>query len=180
MIYQTIAEIYRGNDKVREKLKTTINDLTEEQLEFRLDENTWTIREIVEHISIVEGNIATLCSRLLQKAAENNLSNDGTAHISAEFLAKAGAADRRVQKLQAPERVFPSGKFSVAESMAKMGENAEVLRSLQTGLETINTEQHKFPHPAFGEMSATEWLMLIGGHERRHLDQIEEILSRQD
>lgn len=180
MKYQTIAEIYQGNAKVREKLKTRVADLTDQQLNFRFDENQWTIREIVEHISIVEVNIAALCSRLLQKSMEDNLANDGTAHISSEFLAKASSAgDRRIHKLQAPDRVCPSGNFSIAQSLAKMGENAEVLRSLQKGLETVDTQKHKFPHPAFGEMSATEWLFLIGGHDRRHLDQIEEILSLQ-
>ena len=38
-------------------------------------------------------------------------------------------------------------------------------------------DTHKFPHPFFGELSATEWLVLLGGHEARHTAQIERILS---
>ncbi len=180
MNYQTIAEIYEGNAKIREKLKTTIADLSDEQLNFRADENVWTIGEIVEHLSIVENGMATISSRLLQKSTEENLSNDGKAHISHEFLAKANSiADRRTRKAQAPERVMPTGKLSITESLAKMDENAEILKQIRTGLETVNTQKHKFPHPFFGDLSATEWLALIGGHEFRHIDQIEEILSNQ-
>src|SRR5690348_3322268 len=134
MKYQTIAEIYDGNAKVREKLKATLADLTDEQLNFRAEENNWTIQEIVEHISIVEGGVAILCSRLLQKAAEENLSNNGTANITADFLAKAGqSADRRIHKLKAPERVLPSGKLSISDSFAKLAENFEVLNGLRQG-----------------------------------------------
>lgn len=178
MSYQTIAEIYDGNAKVRAKLKQTIENLTDEQLNFRMSEDSWTPREIVEHISIVEGGIAGICARLLQKSVEENLPNDGSANISAEFLTKSGsAADRRTTKLQAPDRVKPGGTLSIEESFAKLQENSEKLDQIRTGLETVNTQNAKFPHPHFGDMTATEWLLLIGGHERRHIDQIEEILE---
>lgn len=180
MNYETITEIYEANTKIREKLRATIADLTDQQLNFRVDENSWTIREIVEHLAIVENGMASISARLLQKSGEENVSNDGRANISAEFSrAAASIADRQTRKLQAPERVLPSGNLSIGESFAKMEENGEILKQIRTGLETVKTQKHKFPHPFFGDMSATEWLALIGGHEIRHLDQIEEILSDQ-
>lgn len=179
MSFQTIAEIYEGNGKVRAKLNQTLENLTDEQLNFRVDENWWTIREIVEHIAIVEGGIAMICSRLLEKSSEDNLANDGSANISLEFLTKArAAANRRETKLQAPDRVKPSGTLTIEESIAKLKANDEIFNQIRTGLETINTTNAKFPHPYFGDMSAAEWLFLVGGHERRHLDQIEEILEK--
>ena len=178
MSYQTIAEIYDGNAKIRARLKQTIENLTDEQLNFRTDETTWTIREIVEHIAIVEGGIAKICAKLLHESGEENLPNDGNANISADFLAKTATSDRRTTKLSAPDRVKPSGARTIEESFAKMIENGEILNQLQAGLETINTQKAKFPHPYFGDMTATEWLLLVGGHERRHIDQIEEILEK--
>ncbi len=180
MNYQTITEIYQANAKIREKLKFTVSTLNDEQASFKVDQNTWNIQEIVEHIAIVEGGIAGICARLLQKSAEEKLPNDGSANISSEFLEKSRAtANRRETKLQAPDRVTPSGRLSIEESFAKLAENGEILNQIRTGLETVNTQKAKFPHPYFGDMSATEWLALIGGHEFRHIDQIEEILSRQ-
>jgi hypothetical protein len=35
-----------------------------------------------------------------------------------------------------------------------------------------------FPHPYFGEMTAVEWLILAGGHEKRHTDQIRRLLDK--
>ena len=178
MNYQTIAGIYESNAKVRAKLNETLENLTDEQLNFRVDENWWTIREIVEHISIVEGGIAIICSRLLEKSAEENLPNDGSANISEEFLKTSGSADRRTTKLQAPDRVKPSGTLTIEESFAKLNANSEIFNKIRVGLETVNTQKAKFPHPYFGDMTATEWLLLVGGHERRHIDQIEEILGK--
>lgn len=180
MNYQTIAEIYSANKTVREKLHETISNLTHDQLIFRADKNTWTIIEIVEHLAIVENGMASIASGLLQKSTVENIENDGSANISAGFLERAAQiANRRERKAVAPERVVPTGRLSIAESLAKMDENAKLLTHLRKGLETVNTQKAKFPHPFFGDLTATEWLALIGGHELRHIDQIEEILSKQ-
>jgi hypothetical protein len=37
-----------------------------------------------------------------------------------------------------------------------------------------------FPHPFFGELSAIEWLCLIGGHEQRHLKQIKRVMAEKE
>jgi uncharacterized damage-inducible protein DinB len=180
MNYKTIAELYAANQKIREKLHETISTLTHDQLIFRVDKNTWTITEIVEHIVIVENGMASLASNLLQKSMAEKIENDGSANISAGFLERASLiANRRENKAVAPERVVPTGRLSVAESFSKMDENAKLLNHIRKGLETVNTQKAKFPHPFFGDLTATEWLALIGGHELRHIDQIEEILSKQ-
>ncbi|MCU0238355.1 MAG: DinB family protein [Pyrinomonadaceae bacterium] len=180
MNYQTISEIYEANAKVREKLKQTIANLTDEQINFRPNETSWTINEIVEHIAIVENGMAKICGKLLSNSAENNLGNDGKTFISAEFLQKAGLiANRRERKAQAPERVLPSGNLSISESFAKMDENAQIFSAIREGLEKTNTKDATFPHPFFGDLNATEWLALAGGHEVRHIDQINEILEIQ-
>lgn len=180
MNYQTISETYEANKKIREKLKQAVANLSETEANFRPNETSWTIAEIVEHIAIVENGMAKICGKLLSKSAENNITNDGKTFISSEFLEKSALiADRRKRKAQAPERVLPSGKLSIAESFAAMDENAKILESIRENLEKINTSEAKFPHPFFGDMNATEWLALIGGHEIRHIDQIEEILEQQ-
>ncbi|NNE65356.1 MAG: hypothetical protein HKN33_02220 [Pyrinomonadaceae bacterium] len=43
--------------------------------------------------------------------------------------------------------------------------------------EETNGTVLSFPHPAFGKLTAIDWLVLIGGHENRHTSQIERILS---
>jgi DinB superfamily len=180
MKYETIGEIYTKNAEIRELLKLKVLGLTAEQANLRMVNSGWTIAEIVEHIAIVEKGMASICASLLRKSAEENIPNDGNANISDSFIEKTVLlGDRKNRKVEAPERVLPSGTLSIAESFAKMSENDAIIREIRSGLESINTEKVKFPHPFFGDLSATEWLALIGGHEFRHIDQIEEILSNQ-
>jgi uncharacterized damage-inducible protein DinB len=180
MKYQTIAEIYSANQSIREKLRQTLLALTPEQVVFRSSRNDWTITEIVEHMAIVENGMVNIVSGLLQKATAENVENDGSANISEEFLKKTALlSNRRERKAVAPERVLPTGRPSITESLSKMDENGKLLTHIRPRLETVNTQKFKFPHPFFGDLNATEWLALIGGHELRHIDQIEEILSNQ-
>lgn len=180
MNYQTIDEIYEANGKIRQKLRAAIDNLSDEQVNNRVDENTWTISEIVEHISIVENGMSKICAKLLQKSAEENLPNNGQANLSAEFIAKVSAllADKTL-KAQAPERVLPQGSVNIPESLERMNETAQLLNELRPAFQTVSAKKNTFPHPFFGNLSATEWLAVIGGHEFRHINQIERILSQQ-
>ncbi len=178
MNYKTIGEIYATNEAIRQQLKSKISNLSDAQLVFKMSENSWTIIEIVEHLAIVEAGMTSICSALLKKSQDENLPNDGSANLSSTFAERTALLkDRRSRKVEAPERVLPSGTLSIAESLAKMDENAQILKDIRHGLETIDTQKATFPHPFFGELSATEWLVLIGGHEFRHIDQIDETIE---
>lgn len=176
MNHQTIGEIYEANDKIRAKFKELIGSLSIEQLNGLPEGEKWTIAQIVEHVSIVENGIIRICGKLLNKAKESGGSSDGSAKISAEFMQKYASGGTR--KFEAPERVIPTGTLSVAESFAKLDENRRSLKEIRPLFETVDDLRLTFPHPAFGEMSAHEWLLLIGGHEGKHIAQIKRILEK--
>ena len=81
-------------------------------------------------------------------------------------------------KLEAPEMVQPSLQKSIEESMSKFDENREKLLELKPAFEKFDSNGHRFPHPFFGELSAGEWLTLVGGHKLRHIKQIEKLAAR--
>jgi len=174
MNYQNISEIYDANDLVRERLKNTVSNLNDAQLNFLPAEGTWTIANIVEHISLVDGGIIRLSTKLLTEAQGAGGKSDGAAKISEAFLEQAS----KPLKLQAPERVHPTGMPTVTESLAIMDENRKKLEELRPLFESVECSDFKFPHPYFGDLTAHEWLALLGGHEARHTRQIEGILSQ--
>jgi uncharacterized damage-inducible protein DinB len=175
MSNQTIADIYATNDKIRAKLKETIANLNEEQLAFLPENEKWTIAHIVEHIAIVQDGMMRISSKLLSKAQNAGRKTNGEAILTENFATKA--AESRTLKFEAPERVRPSGKLTISESLAKLEENRQALENLRPLFETVECSDYKFPHPFMGELSAHEWLALVGGHEARHLAQIERILT---
>ena len=176
MNYKTISEIYEANDRVRAKLKSIVANLNDEQANTLPEGEKWTVQEFVEHISIVDEGIMRISAKLLSAAKENGGQADGSAKFTEEFLQKiAGGRDA---KFEAPERVRPTGTKSIAESLAKLDETRDKLEELRALFESVDCSEPKFPHPAFGDMTAHEWLALLGGHEARHIRQIENVLEK--
>lgn len=173
---KTIADVYAANDKIREKLKRTIENVPSEKASFLPDGEKWSIAHLIEHISLVEEGMSKISAKLLAQAQAAGKKSDGAAKLSENFTAKAAAAAN--QKIEAPERVRPTGERSIAESLARMEENRKRLEELRPFFESVECADFTFPHPAFGELTAHEWLTLIGGHEARHLKQLENLLEK--
>ena len=176
MRYETIADIYSANQKIREALKATVGQIQPAELTALPSGEKWTIQQIVEHISMVDFSTARICAKLVDGAKAAGRPSDGTATISAEFGKKIAAiAD---MKVEAPERVRPTGNVTIPESFERMGANTETFTAMRADLEQFDLSEPKFPHPYFGDITAAEWLIVAGGHEMRHTKQIERLLDR--
>ena len=176
MSNRTIADVYAANDKVREQLKQMVENLPDEKANVTPEGEKWSIAHLVEHISIVEEGMSKISAKLLTQAQAAGKTSDGSAILSENFATKAAGA--RDMKLEAPERVRPTGNQTIAESLAKMEENRKRLKELRPLFESVECSDFTFPHPAFGELTAHEWLTLIGGHEARHLRQLKSMLDK--
>ena len=176
MKYETIEAIYEGNLKVRARLRDLVASLPDEIASRRIDGEKWTIAQIVEHVSMVDESTIKICAKLLRKAAEAGHTSDGKASISDGFLEK-GSEIAKI-KVEAPTFVQPTGGKTISESLARLDENSGRLDELRSLFESVGGTDLKFPHPFFGEISAQEWLALMGGHEMRHIKQIEKILEK--
>ena len=176
MKYETIDEIYAGNDKARERLKEVVSSLPDETATALPEGEKWTVAQIVEHISMVDEGAMRICASLLRKAQEAGQAHDGKVVITENFLQKG--TEIAGMKVQAPEIVQPTGTKSISDSLAKLDANSEQLEKLRELFKSVNGTELKFPHPFFGDISAQEWLALKGGHERRHTKQIENVLAK--
>lgn len=132
--------------------------------------------QIVEHVSIVESGMVRICAKLLRKAEAEGRRSDGTVNVSDNFMEKS--AEIATIKFEAPEIVHPTGEKTIADSITKMEESRTAREELRPAFESFDGNAHKFSHPFFGDLSAVEWLILIGGHEARHLNQIKGIRDR--
>lgn len=176
MNYKTIAEVYEANDKINENFKAVVENLDDEQQNFLPEGEKWTIAQIVEHMAKVEVGMTRISAKLVEKAKAAGKTSDGKVKLSDSFL--EGAAKAVEQKLEAPEMVRPQGNQSIAESVSAIEENRKYLEELRPTFETVEAAGFTFPHPSFGEMTAHDWLALIGGHKFRHTKQIQKILSK--
>ena len=176
MRYESIADIYSANQKIREYFTATVSRISMDEASVLPEGEKWTIQQIAEHVAMVDIGAARICSKLLNEArTAGNLSEGGIA-ASPEFSEKL--ASIASAKFEAPERVQPTGTVTISEAVERMKTNVAVFEAMRCDLEKFDLSKPKFPHPFFGDMTATEWLIVAGAHEMRHTKQIERLLEK--
>ncbi|HEV7700948.1 MAG TPA: DinB family protein [Pyrinomonadaceae bacterium] len=176
MKYESIADIFSANSKIREGLEIVLGGVSPDEATAVPDGENWSIQQIVEHLSMVESGALRICSKLLDAARTDNKSSDGSFSLSEEF--NHGSEMAAAAKFQAPERVVPTGDVAMAESLQRLAEARVSIEAMQPDMERLDLSGHTFPHPFFGNLTAAQWLVVAGGHEMRHTLQIQRVLEQ--
>ena len=177
MNFETIADIYAAYDKNYEDFEKTVSGLTEDQENLPSENGKWTVGAIVEHIAKSETGMMNISLKLLSKAKDEGETSDGSANLSSSFLLAIKKSAEEKQKFEAPKTVHPEGGVSISESLKVLKQNRQKLGEMQSMFEAFDGTKHTFPHPAFGDMTAQDWLALLGGHIGRHNGQKKRILA---
>lgn len=175
MTYESISDIFESIEATRARLCESVALLSADQENTRADDASWSVKEIIEHLSLVEKQIVRLSTLMLMKAetAGEKASPDGRiGPVSLDRIAERASRE----KYQAPETARPTGA-PVTDSLTVMRASREALHSLRARLEVANLSTVSYPHPVFGPLNLYEWLVMIGVHEERHLRQIDAILK---
>jgi uncharacterized damage-inducible protein DinB len=172
MDFNSVSEIFDHIDGTRERLLRAVEGLNDEQQGFRPAPDRWSVAQLCEHLSIVEGNVARLLSKVLGKAEESGAPRaDGVAFAPVsieEFVERT-----RDVKLDAPESVRPGDERPLADSLAALEGSRSALHALRPRIERADGHALRFPHPAWGPLNLYQWLLFVAAHESRHLAQIE-------
>ena len=176
MRYESIADIYSANEKIREIFLDAVGSITPEEAAALPEGEKWSIQQIVEHVSMVDTGALRICAKLVEGAKAIGKPSDGKINITDEFSNKSGAVAN--VKVEAPERVHPTGTVTIPEALERMKLNRPGFKSIQADLERYDLSEPTFPHPFFGDIGAAEWLIIAGGHEMRHKQQIERVLEK--
>jgi len=174
MDYKSIDEIYSANARFREEFFRAIDSLNENDITVRPDCEKWSIGQVAEHVSIVDEGMSKICRKLLNEARESGLKAGG---VTISSIFRDYTENPETVKLEAPERVQPTGGQTIAESRTKIESSRTGFDEIQSLFEEFDGTQLKFPHPLFGPLSAQDWLVMAGEHMRRHTLQIKRILK---
>ncbi|HWK23429.1 MAG TPA: DinB family protein [Ureibacillus sp.] len=154
--------------KAREEILTSVQGLTDDQLNETVMEGSWSVAQVLEHLYLMEENVVRQIQFALQqekfKAPEAFL-----VHLVAD----------RTKKVSAPEFLTPSNEFLTLENLkGKLGSSRRALEKIieETNEEELN--QKTLEHRRFGVLTLKQWIELVGYHEQRHLGQIEELKEK--
>ena len=160
MEFSSIDEIFAHNDRIHAELLKTLEGVSVQAASRVVDGEKWTIAQIVEHIAAVDEGSSKVGYRLLQKARDAGRLSTGSITISDDFARRI--VEIEDEKLNAPDRVQPTGDASIAESLARMEENRRRFAEVRPLFERFDGDSDKFPHPVFGDISRR-----VADNERR-------------
>jgi hypothetical protein len=172
MNFNSVPEIFERIDHTRERLLASVENLNEGQQSFRPALDRWSIGQLCEHLSIVEGNVVVLLGKLLGRVEESDAVRAADAPFGPVSIEEFVERTRGV-KLEAPERIRPGDATPLADSLARLRESRAALHTLRPRIERADGHALSFPHPAWGPLNLYQWLLFVGAHEDRHLAQIE-------
>lgn len=156
--------------KSQEHMLQTLNGLSEEQLNFKSNPESWSIAECVEHLAISENAFDQMLKGSLQatadltRRAEVKMSDD-------ELLAMISS---RNNKVKTSEPFEPSGKFGTYEETlnAFKTKRAEHIAYMETTEDDLRNHYGQLP---FGTIDAYQIMLFMSGHTERHVKQMEEV-----
>lgn len=177
MMYMSVPHIFETIDETRERLYRRAEGLSPSQLNTRPNPDAWSVAEILEHVTLVEGRLLGMLKILLTKAEGASAKASSSPVEMQPFSLEQYLERARNEKYKAPETAHPSGKVSLADSLLKMRQAREELHGLVSRIEALDLSSAAYPHPAFGPLNFYQWLAFIGIHDERHLGQIEKVLA---
>jgi len=137
--------------------------------------DSWSVAEVMEHLSIVEQRIAAMLTMHVTAARANGVGPDpSTSSVVATFANAENLLDR-TQKIVAPTVAIPTGTVDPsagAEALDKA--HAAMVDSLHNA-NGVSLENLFQAHPVFGSRNMYHWVVALGLHDARHTAQIREI-----
>ena len=164
------TDIFEYLEETKEDLEESIKDLSDEQMQYKPDEESWSVAEIVEHIIIVEGAL----KNMLESKIQAGESQGEEAKMSDEEV--VGFITDRSSKIQTQDQFQPSGKFSSADEA--IDEFDDQRESIVDWLKDSDVDMRKYVNEfPFGKIDAYQTILFMAGHTERHTAQIEEVKS---
>lgn len=153
------------NEEARQELYNEVNGLSDEQLNKNPADDQWSIKQIMEHLFLMEGAITKTIIDQLENGEE----------VDADTK-PIEATTNRGTKVEAPDFAQPSGDFATLDELKlKLTATHQGLAKVAESADEKQLEAKAFSHPVFGPMSLKQWIPFVGYHEKRHTLQIKEV-----
>jgi hypothetical protein len=166
-----LAAVRESIESGRSRLRDAVARVAPAHRDLKPAADRWSVAEVLEHLSLVEGRIAMMIGSLLPSTPDSQVEEVGLAAVDRAALLN------RSSPLAAPEMIQPTGELSAADAWSALEQTRAELLAVLTGAEGRDLSQIGRQHPVLGSLNGYQWLAAIGGHEERHAAQIDEIAA---
>jgi hypothetical protein len=163
------ADLIAHLDRTSSAFLSSVEGLSEAQLNYRPAEGRWTIAEIAEHIAAAEEGILKGTLAAMQNAPAPEALKD--ANKDAMILQ---AVPDRSRKFQAPEMLRPTNRFGSPAGAVAAYKKAHA-EFVALAKERSDLRSFAGEHPVLKNLDAHGWILFQSAHVERHTKQIEEV-----
>lgn len=166
-----MKKVIRQLDKIHSRLLDAITPLDAEKFSRRPTENQWSVAEVVHHLCLVEQRVLDGINHELSQPPRR-------VSLRYRLVPYSLLVGRRVRRVKAPKHVEPlepPPKETVIENYNRIRRTLKTLGE-QQGRKRLS--QVVMKHPMLGDFSGIKAIAFVGYHERRHYQQIREIIKQ--
>ena len=175
-MHPRLTELFAYMDAERRALREALDGVAEHERNARPAADRWSVRDIVEHLLIVERRVVGVLATAIAQAKDAGLEaeRDDSSVLSA---AERAAYIDRSRRISAPPRIHPTGGDDVEVLWRSLEEARASLKAAALTGDGLALGAVTQPHPVFGPLSVYQWLAFMAGHEARHAAQMREVVA---
>jgi len=175
-MHARLAETMTFVEEKRRELMSSFEGVDGERLCRQAAPGGWSVAQILEHLRMVESNVAQLITKRVAKAKEAGVAEEkSTDSVLANFEPHRIRLESAV--LEAPEMVQPRPDIDISEALEGLESSREALRAAAVSANGLSLGEIKHTHRVLGEIDLYQWFIFVGHHEARHKKQIERTLK---
>jgi hypothetical protein len=156
----------------RATLRAALDAVSPAERERQPAPDRWSAAQVLEHLAIVEGQIAALLKRGLRRALADGVLPADLEHAPVVPSIDAQALLDRERTFAARPEVSPSHGWTAAHAWAELERSRTSLREVLLAADGLDTRAIRAPHPFLGALTFHQWIAFAGFHEARHAAQI--------
>jgi uncharacterized damage-inducible protein DinB len=175
-MHPRIKELVEALDSRRTELTRAVKEVPASARNHRQSEDRWSVAEILEHLALVEENIAPMVKRLAAEQGTTGLGAELDSTSIAETFNSAFVLDRSKKRV-AREAMQPRSGIDAAAAWTHLERARQVTQETLRELDGVALGNVSASHPALGPLNGYQWFLFLAAHEGRHTAQIREIIA---
>ena len=159
----------------RDEMLSALDGLSEAQLNYKPDAETWSLAEITEHLAITENGIFGMVEQSLKTPADP--SRRGEVKMTDEQV--LGFIEDRSTKVKTQKQMEPTGQFGDFEATLEAFKDSreDHIDYLKDTEDDLRNHYAQLP---FGTLEGLQVILFMSGHTDRHVQQMHELMSAPD
>ncbi len=154
---------------------SALDGLSEAQLNYKPDDETWSLFEITEHLAITENMIFGMVTECLKTPADP--SRRGEVKMTDEQI--LGFIEDRTTKIKTQTPMEPTGQFGGFETTLEAFKDSRK-DHIDYLKDTDDDLRNHYAQLPFGTLDGLQVILFMSGHTDRHVQQMHELMSEAD